>query len=181
METIELRDGSSGSTAMAGEDLYAVRARIAQQYIKGAGIEFGALHAPLSVAADVAVKYADREPVDQLNKSYADVDGIMPPDIITDIESMRGIPDQSQDFVIANHVLEHVEDPIRALASIGRVLRAGGVAFIALPDKRFTFDRDREITPLSHLVRDNEKGPEWSLAAHYDEWCRCVDGLHGLH
>jgi SAM-dependent methyltransferase len=179
METIELRDGSSGSTAMAGEDLYAVRARIAQQYIKGAGIEFGALHAPLSVAADVAVKYADREPVDQLNKSYADVDGIMPPDIITDIESMRGIPDQSQDFVIANHVLEHVEDPIRALASIGRVLRAGGVAFIALPDKRFTFDRDREITPLSHLVRDNEKGPEWSLAAHYDEWCRCVDGLQG--
>lgn len=57
-------------------------------------------------------------------------------------------------------------------------MRPSGLAFIALPDKRFTFDRNRAITP-EHLVKDNEQGPDWSLAGHYDEWARCVDGLTG--
>ena len=92
---------------------------------------------------------------------------------------MRGIDSASQDFLIANHVLEHVEDPLRAVASIGRVLRQSGIAFVALPDKRFTFDVEREITTLDHLLRDHEEGPDWSRSAHYEEWCRRVDKLDG--
>ncbi len=41
--------------------------------------------------------------------------------------------DQSFDFLIANHVLEHVTDDRRALAEIRRVLRIGGYAILQTP------------------------------------------------
>lgn len=37
------------------------------------------------------------------------------------------------DFVIANHVLEHVDDDIRALSEIHRVLKPGGIAILQTP------------------------------------------------
>jgi ubiquinone/menaquinone biosynthesis C-methylase UbiE len=64
--------------------------------------------------------------LEKLRASYSTVGNIRAPDIITDIQSITGIDDSSQDFIIANHVLEHLEDPLRALASIARVLRGGG-------------------------------------------------------
>jgi SAM-dependent methyltransferase len=161
------------------EDAFAVRKRLAHQYLRGRGVEFGALHSALDVPLEVEVRYADWQPVERLQRSFPHIINIRTPDLITDLESMNGIDDESEDFVIANHVMEHVEDPFRALKSMNRVLRPNGIAFVALPDKRFTFDKDRKITSLDHLIRDNEQGPDWSLAEHYDEWCRCVDGLSG--
>jgi SAM-dependent methyltransferase len=155
------------------------RKRLAQQYLRGRGVEFGALHAALDVPLQVEVRYADLQPVEELRRSYPYLTNIRTPDLITDLESMHGIDDESEDFVIANHVMEHVEDPFRALKSMSRVLRPYGIAFIALPDKRFTFDKDRKITSLDHLIRDHEQGPDQSLAQHYEEYCRCVDGLAG--
>jgi SAM-dependent methyltransferase len=158
-------------------DLTVTRDGLARRYIRGSGIEFGALHFPLSIPPGVTVKYADLKPAAELRVSNPDVADIKAPDIITDFESMTGVGDDSQDFVIANHVLEHVEDPLRALKSVSRVLHARGVAYLALPDKRFTFDKHRQITSLDHMIKDHRDGPDWSVAAHYDEWCRCVDGL----
>jgi predicted SAM-dependent methyltransferase len=115
------------------------------------------------------VTYADFEPADKLQTSFPDIANIKRPDLVSDLESMNGVETASQDFVIANHVLEHVEDPLRALRSVARVLRPSGVAYLALPDKRFTFDKDRVITSLDHLIRDHEEGPDTSLAEHYEE------------
>lgn len=42
-------------------------------------------------------------------------------------------PEASFDFVIANHVLEHVEDDAKALAEIARVLKPGGSAILQTP------------------------------------------------
>jgi SAM-dependent methyltransferase len=42
-------------------------------------------------------------------------------------------PDESFDFVMANHVLEHVDDDARALSELRRVLRSGGVAVLQTP------------------------------------------------
>jgi predicted SAM-dependent methyltransferase len=156
------------------------RERIAAEYLKGSGVEFGALHSPLAVPAGVAVKYADFQNIEQLKLSFPEISTIKSPDYVTDLETMRGIDDASQDFIIANHVLEHVEDPLKALESMARVLRPKGIAYIALPDKRFTFDKDRVLTPLEHLIQDHREGPDWSLKSHYEEWCRCVDGLSGV-
>lgn len=52
-------------------------------------------------------------------------------------------PDQSFDFVIANHVLEHVDDDARALREILRVLQPGGRAILQTPfaaARRGTFE-----------------------------------------
>jgi SAM-dependent methyltransferase len=106
----------------------------------------------LAIPPGVTVKYADFKPAADLRQSNPDVNDIKAPVIITDLESMAGIVDASQDFVITNHVLEHVEDPLRVLKSISRVLRAAGIAYLALPDKRFAFDKDRRITPLEHVI-----------------------------
>lgn len=43
------------------------------------------------------------------------------------------------------------------------------------PDKRFTFDSDRPITRLEHLVKDYIEGPKWSHSEHYHEWHILVD------
>jgi predicted SAM-dependent methyltransferase len=126
-----------------------------------------------------SVRYADMLSVEQLHVAFPDIKNIQLPDIVTDLESMHGIADESEDFIIANHVMEHVEDPLKALKSISRVLRPSGIAFIALPDKRFTFDHDRPLTTLDHIVRDHAEGPDWSMAQHYEEWVRCVDKLTG--
>jgi len=42
-------------------------------------------------------------------------------------------PDASIDAVIANHVLEHVDDDIVAMREVHRVLRPGGVAILSVP------------------------------------------------
>ena len=52
-------------------------------------------------------------------------------DLILNIESID-LPDASQDRVMCNHVLEHVDDT-RALAELYRVLRPGGIAFLTTP------------------------------------------------
>jgi SAM-dependent methyltransferase len=156
------------------------RELLAKLYITGSGIELGALHAPLTIPPGAIVRYADIRTGAALRQAFPDIADIHPVDFVTDLEAMAGIDNASQDFVIANHVLEHVQDPLRALRSLARVLRPGGIAYLALPDKRFTFDKERRVTSLEHLVRDHIEGPEDSLLEHYEEWVRCVDGLSGV-
>ena len=157
--------------------IFPLREQLARKYLSGKGIEVGAMNAPLAVPETATVSYADWDFTPELAATLTDGRSNSSPAITTDIESMRGIEDGSQDFIIANHVIEHVENPFRAVASVMRVLRTGGIAFITLPDKRFTFDKKRALTPLDHLVRDYREGPAWSLQGHYEDWAEHIDGL----
>ncbi len=156
--------------------LLAARRLLARKYLCGTGIEVGALHHPLPVPASARVRYVDRLSVDELRRQYPDLaaEPLVPVDIVTDGETLAGLADGSQGFVIANHFLEHCEDPIGALKNFVRVLRPGGVAYVAVPDKRFTFDRDRPLTPLVHLIADHRDGPAASRRAHFEEYARFV-------
>lgn len=60
-----------------------------------------------------------------LHPAAADVERV-------DIEAMP-FADESFDLLIANHVLEHVDDDLRALTEIGRVLKPGGAAILQTP------------------------------------------------
>jgi SAM-dependent methyltransferase len=44
-----------------------------------------------------------------------------------------GLADSSVDLLIANHVLEHVDDDLLALAEIHRILKVGGLAILQTP------------------------------------------------
>src|SRR5438093_12218189 len=160
------------------------RRTIARSYLRGDGLEIGALHNPLKVPPAARVKYVDRLGVPDLRREYPELAGkaLVTVDILDDGETLASVRDGTQDFVIANHFIEHCEDPIGALRNMLRVLRAGGVLYLAIPDKRYTFDKDRPVTPMEHLMRDFQEGPAWSRRPHYEEWTRLVnrvaDGAH---
>lgn len=155
------------------------RTTIARAYITGSGIEIGALHRPLRVPRRAKVSYVDRMSLADLRTHYPELASrqLVTVDIVDDGERLATIADGSQDFVIANHFLEHTQDPIGALQTFLRVLRRGGVLFIAVPDKRFTFDKNRPVTPLAHLIEDHEAGPEGSHRAHFIEFARLVNNV----
>ena len=154
------------------------RRALSYQYLRGQGLEVGALHNPMPVAFGVRVRYVDRKPEEGLREEYrrhADRHKV-PLDVVDDAEALSTISDQSQDFVIASHVLEHMESPLLALTNWMRVLRTGGMLYLAVPHRDHTFDRGRPVTPFSHLLDDLRNGPGTSRASHYLEWLRLVGG-----
>ena len=54
------------------------------------------------------------------------------PDIVGDIQDLP-LPDASQEAIVCNAVLEHVENPIKAAEELFRVLKPGGYCFVYVP------------------------------------------------
>lgn len=67
-----------------------------------------------------------------------------------------GCPDEAYEGLLASHVIEHIANPLGALAEWRRVVKKGGPLLIVIPHRDFTFDHRRETTPLDHL-RDDER------------------------
>lgn len=132
------------------------RRHLALRYLPaGAGLEIGALHAPLPLPAGARVLYIDKHAPDVLKERRADAgEEIVRPDILADGLRLHCIVRASQDFVIANHVLEHATDALDTLRNWLRVLRPGGVLFVAVPRGERCFDRGRAVTPASHFMED---------------------------
>ena len=61
--------------------------------------------------------------------------------------------DESYGFIMASHNLEHYPNPLKALLEWDRVLKPGGYMFLNLPDPRYTFDRRREVSDMSQLLK----------------------------
>ncbi len=51
--------------------------------------------------------------------------------------SQLPLPDAAFDVVTCKHTLEHIEDPMKGVREIARVLRPGGVAFLVVPDAAY--------------------------------------------
>ena len=137
-------------------DALAVRRQLARRLV-GKGIEIGPGHVPFPVPGQIKVSYVDRwEPTQnsELFPELGDSPGFPEPEIVADldVDRLSAIGDGTQDFVIASHVLEHLANPLAMLVEIHRVLRNGGMFVLLLPDRHRTFDREREPTPLPHLV-----------------------------
>ncbi|WP_293681570.1 methyltransferase domain-containing protein [uncultured Phenylobacterium sp.] len=115
------------------------------------GLEIGALNQPVVTRAMGPVEYVDRATRDELIEWYKNpLHGIDPADIVpvdhiwgerSLLECVGG--QRAYDYVVASHVIEHVPDLFGWLGEIAGVLVDGGLALFMVPDKRFTFDRDR--------------------------------------
>jgi len=154
------------------------RAELAARFLFGEGLEIGPLHQPLTMPPHAKPRYVDRMQVDELRREYPELAdwNLTPVDVVDDGELLRTIPEESQDFIVANHFLEHCENPISTIQTHLGKLKPGGILFYAVPDKRYTFDFRRPVTPLEHMVADYEEGPERSRSEHYEEWTRLVTG-----
>lgn len=149
-----------------------VRRRLADQYLHGEGIEIGALHNPLPTSAKV--KYVDRLSRADLRRHYPELAAfpVVDPDIVDDGERLTKVPDGSQDFIIANHFIEHCEDPIGTLKTFAAKLRPGGTIYMAVPNKRHTFDCARPSTTFEHLLEDHADGGAAARRVHYVEFAK---------
>lgn len=149
----------------------------AARWLSGNGIEIGALHNPLPVPPGATVQYVDRARELELRRQYPELAAktMVPVDFVGDAQDLSAIANDCQDFVIANHLLEHLEDPIRGLIEMMRVIRPGGVLYLALPDPRVTFDRNRPLTTIQHVVDEYRSGTEATREAHYVEWVELVE------
>ena len=123
------------------------------------GIEYGPLHRPIMQKSVYPnVRYVDFEPRDDLVQHYknnpnVDVTLIPEIDIVTGGSLISAfVPDESIDFVIASHVLEHVPDFIGWLETNLRLLRPGGRIALAFPDRRYCFDMAKQPTSFHELV-----------------------------
>lgn len=156
-----------------------LRRKLAAQYLQGDGIEIGGLLLPTPVPENVSVRYVDMLSMEEQRIRIPELAGIVlaVPDIIDDAETLTSIPDQSIDFIIANHVLEHFENPCGAIRTHLRKLRPKGIFFYAIPDKRLTFDHKRPLTEFPHLVRDDQLGVAQSSYEHYYEFTKLTSDL----
>lgn len=91
--------------------------------------------------------------------------------------NLSDIEDEKYDFLLSCHNLEHIANPIKALKEWCRVLKPNGVLLLVLPDKLFTFDRNRAYTTFSHLLEDYQNNVEESDTTHLDE----ILSLHDLN
>ena len=108
-----------------------------------------------------------------LNYKYGDRTGTQ---FIFDGGSLMEIADNSYDFVLSCHSLEHMANPIKALAEWKRIIKNNSHVLLILPHKDNTFDRNRPITHMNHLINDLKNNTLENDAAHFQE----VLSLHDL-
>lgn len=88
---------------------------------------------------------------------------------IKEASDLNDIQEGNYDFVLSCHSLEHVANPLKALAEWRRVLRKNGTLVLVLPDKRHTFDINRPYTTIKHLLDDRRNNVGEDDPTHYQE------------
>lgn len=145
---------------------------IAAARLTGTGLEIGALASPYPAPLNCNIIYGDLCTHAELLETYPDEDpaDMVIPTVRTAFETLDGINDGSLDFILASHVIEHTRDPIGAIVNAYAKLREGGSLVLVVPDKRRTFDRNRPLTTLEHLISDFHEPSHDRDAAHHHEF-----------
>ena len=135
------------------------------KWLHGTGIEIGAHSMPIK---DIRPIYVDRFFEYAGSKCLADV--------ISDA-TVLPFRENSLDYIASSHLIEHLPNPILTLSEWCKLVRPGGIIFMVVPDRRFTFDHRRERTRLSHLIDDFEQGTAGCDPTHIEDFTDNVD-LH---
>ena len=88
---------------------------------------------------------------------------------IAEATDLTKIADERYDFLLSSHSLEHVANPLKALKEWFRILKPDGKLILILPDKRYSFDKNREYTPFHHLIDDYENDRSEDDTTHIEE------------
>jgi SAM-dependent methyltransferase len=95
--------------------------------------------------------------------------------IIHDSIDLFSIKDESYEFVLSSHVLEHIANPLKALKEWNRVIVKGGYLFCVVPDMRYTYDRKRTLTEFKHILQDYLNNICEDDSTHFEEVIKLHD------
>lgn len=123
------------------------------------GLEVGPYSQPTVLKSEGSIAYLDVDTRDQLIAQLSESDQglasrIPSVEFLCPSGDYPSATSDKYDYVIANHVLEHAPNMIAWLQMVAGMLAPEGILFLSLPDKKFTFDKYRPDTPLSHLLYD---------------------------
>lgn len=95
--------------------------------------------------------------------------------IFCDGSELSRLADQSYDFILSSHNLEHFANPVKALREWRRVTRTGGGLILVLPNYAKTFDHRRVPTTLKHMLDDYERNTQEDDLSHLPEILQAHD------
>ena len=165
------RDPQPSSTDEVAAVLKA-RTDVASRLIRGRGIEVGAGARPFPLPDSAQVLYGDIREQASLQHYFQTTEVTLGSRI--DAQTYAEVENDSLDFVISAHVIEHLRDPIGSIVSAMCILKPGGIHLLVVPDMRFTFDRDRPETTVEHVLSDYLDGGVATCRAAYEEHLRYV-------
>ena len=120
------------------------------------GLEIGPRNSPLIHKSAGPVLYADYADADTVraNLHNTDIDpaSVLDIDIVTGGGPLAPLMPHRVAYAVASHVVEHVPDLLGWLADMHGVLAPGGTLGLAIPDRRFTFDRFRAESTIAEAV-----------------------------
>lgn len=128
-------------------------------------LEVGALNTPTIRPGECATSFLDWFSTEELQNRHADnpavsVDDIAAIDFVVKSRDFARMVTEPVDLAIANHVIEHVPDPIHWLDQLRQCVKPGGLLFLSIPDRRYTFDYFRRESDAVEVVRANVEGHE---------------------
>jgi SAM-dependent methyltransferase len=154
---------------------YAHRNR-AYKLLSGRGLEIGALHCPANVPAGCVVEYCDAHSKTESEKLFPEIarNSLVEVTYLVNLDEDRlsAKVKPPYDFVIMNHVIEHVANPVAVIKELFTIIGHDGTIIVSAPDKDFTFDKLRPLTPLAHLLQEYHLGITAVEDDHYLDFIR---------
>lgn len=95
--------------------------------------------------------------------------------LVIDGVDLDGLSANRFDVTMSSHVIEHLANPLRALAAWRRITRPDGYLLLIAPHMAGTFDHRRAPTPLGHMIEDFERGVGEDDLTHLEETLRLHD------
>ena len=135
--------------------------------VAGHGLEIGPSHAPLFPRSrGYSIDILDHASAADLRDKYRGLgiatDAIEEVDFISDGRLMHDVIGKRDcyDYIVSSHVIEHVTDFVGYFVSCEALLRPGGVAVLAVPDKRFCFDAFQALTTTGEVLEAHSEGQQ---------------------
>jgi SAM-dependent methyltransferase len=135
---------------------------------KGKGIEIGGT-SPIFSSKGILSVYPYIKSLDNCNfsdntiwegeinkdaKYHYDISSEPGKQYILEATDLHKIENESYDFFLSSHMIEHTANPIKALKEWMRVVKVNGYLILLIPHKDGTFDHKRPVTSLEHFIHD---------------------------
>ncbi|MCL2529688.1 MAG: class I SAM-dependent methyltransferase [Coriobacteriia bacterium] len=123
-------------------------------------LEIGPLISPL-VDRDIHnAFFADIRSTEEIYEFYLPLDvcpdgelrnKLVPIDFVIRESYEKDVAGHKFNVIVSSHVIEHVHDLILHFHDLSKVLNEDGFLVMAIPDRRYTFDHFREVTPFRDM------------------------------